>query len=91
MNNKLSGDDLSSCRLKLYHSVTGFLLSPFEDPNKSYDILVHGLGMTKVYFEIGMITGDKEEHNKICGFRGGNGLYRRYMLVVMLKQFQQIS
>ena len=28
MNNKLSGDDLSLCRLKLYHSVTRFLLSP---------------------------------------------------------------
>jgi hypothetical protein len=79
MNNKLSGDDLSLCRLKLYHSVTGFLLSPFEDPNKSYDIWVHGLGMTKVYFQIGMIIGDTEEHNKICGFRGGNGLYRRYV------------
>ena len=47
MNNKLSGDNLSLCRLKLYHSVTGFLLSPFEDPNKSYHIWVHGLGMKK--------------------------------------------
>ena len=76
MNNKLSGDKLSLCRLKLYHSVTEFLLSPFEDPNKSYDISwVNGLGMTKVYFQIGMIIGDTEEHNKICGFRGGNGLY----------------
>jgi len=35
--------------------------------------------MTKVYFQIGMIIGDTEEHNKICGFRGGNGLYRRYV------------
>ena len=34
MNNKLSGDDLSLCRLKLYHSVTGFLLSPFEERSK---------------------------------------------------------
>ena len=51
MNSKLSGDNLSLCRLKLYHSVTGFLLSPFEDPNKSYDIWVHGLGMTKFYFQ----------------------------------------
>ena len=76
MNNMLSGDDLSLCRLKLYHSVTGFLLSlAFEDPNKSYNIWFHGLGMTKVYFQIGMIIGDAEEHNKICGFRGGNGLY----------------
>ena len=47
MNDKLSGDKCSLCRLKLYHSVTGFLLSPFEDPNKSYDIWVHGLGMPK--------------------------------------------
>ena len=50
-----------------------------SDPNKSYDIWVHGLGMTKVYFQIGMIIGDTEEHNKICGLRGGNGLYRRYV------------
>ena len=34
MNNMLSGDDLSLCRLKLYHSVTGFLLSPFEERSK---------------------------------------------------------
>ena len=26
-----------------------------------------------------MIIGDTEEHNKICGFKGGNGLYRRYV------------
>ena len=50
-----------------------------SDSNKSYDIWVHGLGMTKVYFQIGMIIGDTEEHNKICGFRGGSGLYRRYV------------
>ena len=81
MNNKLSGDDLSLCRLKLYHSVTGFLLSPFEERSKQVIATifgVHGLGgsMTEVYFQIGMIIGDTEEHNKICGFRGGNGLYR---------------
>ena len=73
LNNKLSGDDLSLCRLKLYHPVTGFLLPPFEERSKkSYDIWVHGLGMTEVYFwiGIGMIIGDTEEHNKICGFRG---------------------
>ena len=34
MNNKFSGDDLSLCRLKLCHSVTGFLLSPFEEQSK---------------------------------------------------------
>ena len=26
-----------------------------------------------------MIIGDIGEHNNICGFRGGNGLYRRYV------------
>ena len=78
MNNKLSNDNLSLCRLILYHSVTGFLLSPIEYPNKTYDIWVHGFGMTENYFQIGMIIGDTEEHNKICGLRGGNGLYRRY-------------
>ena len=36
-----------------------------SDPNKSYDIWVHGLGMTKVYFQIGMIIGDTEENNKL--------------------------
>ena len=35
--------------------------------------------MKKFYFQIGMIIGDTEDHNKICGFRGGNGLYRRYV------------
>ena len=79
MNKKLSGDKLSLCRLKLYHSATRFLLLPFEDRNKSYDIWIHGVGMTKVDFEIGMIIGDTEEHNKICIFRGGNGLYQRYV------------
>ena len=49
-------------------------MSPFEDPNKSYDIWVHGLGMTKFYFQIGMISGDTDEHN-----RSGNRLYRRYV------------
>ena len=35
MNNKLSADMLSYYRLKLYQSVTGFLLLPFKDPNNS--------------------------------------------------------
>ena len=26
-----------------------------------------------------MIIGDTEQHNKICGFCGGNGLHRRHM------------
>jgi hypothetical protein len=33
----------------------------------------------KVYFQVGMIIGDTEQHNKICGFCGGNGLHRRHM------------
>ena len=74
MDTKKSGNDISLSRLKLYHAVTGFLLEPFQDPNKFYDIWVHGLGYTKVYFQIGMVVGDTEEHIKICGFLGGNGL-----------------
>ena len=26
-----------------------------------------------------MVVGDTEEHNKICGFCGGNGLYRQHV------------
>jgi len=37
------------------------------------------LDMEKLYLQIGMIIGDTEEHNKICGFSGGNGLYRGYV------------
>jgi hypothetical protein len=33
----------------------------------------------KVYFQVGMIISDTEQHNKICGFCGGNGLHRRHM------------
>jgi hypothetical protein len=40
---------------------------------------VLGLGYTKVYFQIGMVVGDIEEHNKICGFHGDNGLYRQHV------------
>ena len=58
-------------------------MSPLEDLSKSFHIWVHGLGMTKVYFQIGMIIGDTEEHNKICGFRGGNGYYIDDMFVVI--------
>ena len=42
MNNKLSGDDLSLCRLKLYHSVTGFLLSSFEERSKQASHTIFG-------------------------------------------------
>ena len=68
--------DLSTKRLALYHRSTGFLLEPFRDPNKCYELFVHGLGKTKVFFQIGMIIGDTDEINKTCGFRGGNGKYR---------------
>ena len=40
---------------------------------------MHGLWYTKVYFQIGMLVGDKQEHIKIGGFRGGNGLYRQHV------------
>ena len=73
-----SNDDLSLRRAKLYHSCTQILLQQFEDPSKSYHIWVHGLGWTDVYFQFGMHIGDTEQHNKICGFRGGNGLFRRH-------------
>jgi hypothetical protein len=34
----------------------------------------------QVYFQVGMIIGDTEQHNKICGFcGGGNGLHRWHM------------
>ena len=79
MDTKKSGNDISLSQLKLYHAVTGFLLETFQDPNKFYDIWVHGLGYTKVYFLYGMVVGDMEEHYKICGFCGGNGLYRQHV------------
>ena len=44
-----------------------------------YDLWVHGFGWMKVYFQVGMIIGDTEQHNKICGFCGGNGLHRWHM------------
>jgi hypothetical protein len=40
---------------------------------------VHGLWYKKVYFQIGMVVGDTQEHIKICGFRVGNGLYRQHV------------
>ena len=42
-------------------------------------IALHGFGWMQVYFQVGMIIGDTEQHNKICGFRGGNGLHRQHM------------
>ena len=76
-NQKANGD-LAHRRLKLYHEMTSFLLAPFKDVNKFYNIWVHGLGWTKVYFQVGLIIGDTEQQNRICGFRGGNGMYRKH-------------
>ena len=47
----------------------------------TYDLWVHciGFGWMHVYFQVGMIIGDTEQHNKICGFQGGNGLHRWHM------------
>ena len=56
-----------------------FLYSAFKDPDQYYDLWVYGLGWMHVYFQVGMIIGDMEQHNKICGFCGGNGLHRRHM------------
>jgi hypothetical protein len=80
-NHKLNGDNLSLCHLKLYHKCSEYLYSAFRDPDKYYDLWVHyiGFGWMKVYFQVGMIIGDTEQHNKICGFRGRNGLHRRHM------------
>jgi len=35
------------------------------------------MGWTDVYFQLGLIIGDTKQHNKVCGFCGGNGLHRR--------------
>ena len=57
------------------------MYSAFKDPDQYYDLWVYGFdfGWMHVYFEVGMIIGDTEQHNKICGFCGGNGLHRRHM------------
>ena len=58
-----------------------YLYSAFKDPDQYYDLWVYGFGWIQVYFQVGMIIGDTEQHNKryICGFCGGNGLHRRHM------------
>jgi len=42
MNNKLSGDNLFLCRLKLYHSVTGYLFSSFKERSKQVIATIFG-------------------------------------------------
>jgi hypothetical protein len=78
-NQKSYGDNLSLHCLKLYHKCCEFLSSAFKDPNQYYDLWVYGFGWMKVYFQVGMIIGDTEQQNKICGFSGGNGLHRWHM------------
>ena len=77
--NQKSNGNLSLRRLQLYHHCTELINQPFKDPEQFYNLWVHGLGYTKVYFQIGCIVGDTEQHNKICGFRAGNGLYRLHI------------
>jgi hypothetical protein len=46
-------------------------------------IALHGFvfvfGWMQVYFQVGMIIGDMEQHNNLYGFCGGNGLHMRHM------------
>ena len=37
-----------------------------SDPNKSYNIWIHGLGITKVFFHIGMIIGNELYRQYVC-------------------------
>ena len=64
-NHRSNGDHLSLRRLKLYHKCySEYLYSAFKDPDQYYDLWVHGFGWMKVYFQVGMIIGDTEQHNK---------------------------
>ena len=88
--NQKSNGNLSLRRLQLYHHCTELINQPFKDPEQFYNLWVHGLGYTKVYFQIGCIVGDTEQHNKICGFRAGNGLYDfTYAVIVMHQHMMQ--
>ena len=78
-NQKSNSDNLPLCCLKLYHRCSEFLYSAFKNPNQYYDLWVHGFGWMQVYFQVCMIIGDTEQHNKICGFCRGNSLHRRHM------------
>ena len=65
-NHKSNGDNLSLCCLKLCHKCSEFLYYAFKDPDQYYDLWVHyiGFGWMHVYFQVGMIIGDTEQHNK---------------------------
>ena len=38
--------------------------SAFKDPDQYYDLWVYGFVWMHVYFQVGMIIGDTEQHNK---------------------------
>ena len=78
LEKEVSNPKLAMKRLMLYHKCSAFLHESFQDPKKAHPMWVHGLGMTNVYFQLAMIIGDTEQQNKICGIRGGNGMFRRH-------------
>ena len=41
-----------------------YLYSAFKDPDQYYDLWVYGFVWMHVYFQVGMIIGDTEQHNK---------------------------
>ncbi len=54
------------------------LISTISAPNfftrplptqRSYKMWVHGMGWTDVFFQTGLVIGNTEQQNKICGFR----------------------
>ena len=63
---KSNGDNLSLRCLILYHKCSEYLYSAFKDPSQYFDLWVHciGFGWMHVYFQVGMIIGDTEQHNK---------------------------
>ena len=64
-NQKSNGDNLSLGHLKLYHKCySEYLYSAFKDPDQYHDLWVYGFGWMHVYFQVGMIIGDTEQHNK---------------------------
>ncbi len=66
--------------LKLYHKCSDFLNKSFKDPNQAHCIWVHRMGWTDVYFQLGLIIRDTEQHNRVCGFCRGNGLVHRHYI-----------
>ena len=46
------------------HHLTSDLIETFQDPDQYYDLWVYGFVWMHVYFQVGMIIGDTEQHNK---------------------------